>query len=276
MIYLQKVIILTENDKYKEALEKLGSKLREKGVAVQCFSEESGMDAANCLWITDSAMYASMLRQQEKPVLVFLHQDNRNQDFSKILYACENPGELDTEYLDRVYRRYAGIPWDIAETKRCTVRETTEADAEAFFAIYTNPEITQYMEGLHPTIEQEKQYIRDYIEKVYGFYGFGVWTILKKDTGEIIGRAGFSYRGGYEEPEIGFMIGVPWQRQGYAEEVCSMLLEMAKEEWEFTNVQAFVEPENEESVRLCEKLGFRKTEKQRLNDTLYERFLKKL
>ena len=157
--------------------------------------------------------------------------------------------------MEKVYRRYVNLPWDITETQRCMIRETTEADVDAFWEIYRQPEITRYTEGLYPTVELEKQYIREYIEKVYGFYGFGVWTIALKNTGEVIGRAGFSYREGYEEPEIGFVIGIPWQKQGYAYEVCSALLEYGKEELGFEVVQAFAMPENQASIQLCRKLG---------------------
>ena len=75
------------------------------------------------------------------------------------------------------------------------------------------------MEGLYPDREQEREYIRQYIEKIYTFYEFGVWTVVERESGAVIGRAGFSYREGYNEPELGFIIGVPWQHRGYAEEV---------------------------------------------------------
>lgn len=283
MIYLQKVIAFVESEKCVPELEKLGSVLAAAGVDFQCFVGEHILDSrlvihiqqpvserekrlvsdakgqAPRLWLTDCAKWANSLRLQNEAVLALLHEDNRNQDFSGILYACENVGELDAEYMKKVYRRYTNFPWDITETDRCIIRETTEADVKAFWEIYSNPEITRYTEGLYPTIEKEKQYRREYIEKVYGFYGFGVWTILKKDTDEIIGRAGFSYRDGYEEPEIGYVIGVPWQRQGYAYEVCVALLEYAKRELDFDNVNAFVRPANIASLQLCRKLGMEVT-----------------
>lgn len=210
-----------------------------------------------CLWFTDMADIVKVLSQMEQPVLALLHENNRNQDLSAALYACEEPGELDGGYLDKVYRRYKRLPWEILQTDRCLIRETIPEDAEAFFEIYKEPSITRYMEGLYPKIEQEKQYINDYIDKVYSFYGFGVWTVIKRDSGEIIGRAGLSYREGFEEPEIGFVIGKHWQRQGYAEEICNAILDYAREELEFDVVQAFVRPENVASLGLCKKLGMK-------------------
>lgn len=198
---------------------------------------------------------AMVLRQEKQPVLAFLHEKNRHQDFSAVLYACEAPEELDGDYMDKVYRRYTRLPWDVLETDRCFIRETVPEDAEAFYEIYEEPSITRYTEGLFPKIEQERQYINDYIDKIYSFYHFGVWTIIKKDTDEIIGRAGLSYREGYEEPELGFVIRKPWQRQGFAEEVCRAILNYGREELGFTVVQAFVRAENKASLALCRKLG---------------------
>lgn len=266
MFYLQKVIAIIENSACRVGMEKLAETLQKQGIVLQCFwIEELGLsdvtaetvfDSA-CLWFSDMPELVTALRCMEQPVLALLHENNRNQDLSAALYACEQPEDLDGDYLDKIYRRYQRIPWEILQTDRMLLRETMPEDAEEFFEIYKEPSITRYTEGLYPKIEQEKQYINDYIDKVYSFYGFGVWTVIKREDGEIIGRAGLSYREGFEEPEIGFVIGKPWQRQGYAEEICNAILEYAREELELEVVQAFVRPENAASRGLCEKLGMK-------------------
>lgn len=213
------------------------------------------------LYVTDSPEEAGKLRGCGKAVLIYLHEGNREQDFSGFLYAVEDPENLDPEYVGKVYRRQRGLPWKILETERCLVRETTPEDVEDFYRIYSAPEITKYMEELYPEKEQEKQYIREYIEKVYTFFEFGVWTVVEKKSGSVIGRAGFAYREGYQDPELGFIIGIPWQRQGYAEEVCRAILAYGWENLGFQQVQALVMPGNEASLRLCEKIGFRRKER---------------
>ncbi len=294
MIYLEKVILVIESHKYNDKLDVLCKTLKKSGINVekapmkQYFDipknapaeeiekelwENRKMAATKYLYFTDNAEWADICIQEGYPVLALLHEDNRQQDFSSVKYACEQPEDLDADYMDKVYRRYAELPWDILETDRCIIRETTEADVEPFFEIYGEPSITRYTEGLYPEVEQEKQYIRDYIENVYGFYGFGVWTIVQKDTGKIIGRAGLSYRDGYEEPEIGFVIGVPWQRQGYAFEVCHAIMEYGREELGFDCVQAFVIRENKASVKLCEKLGLHKNGTAKIGNIIYERYI---
>ncbi len=210
-----------------------------------------------CLYITDDAPTALRLKAQGEAVLVHLHSGNREQNFSQFLYAIENPEDLDMEYAERVYRRLKGLPWNILETERCLVRETTVEDVDEFYRIYSEPSVTKYMDNLYPEEEQEKQYVRDYIEKVYTFFEFGVWTVAEKSSGTVIGRAGLSYREEFEEPELGFVIGVPWQRKGYAFEVCEAILNYGREVLGFETVQALVEPGNAVSLYLCEKLGMK-------------------
>ena len=225
------------------------------------------------LWIADRGRRAQELLRLDCPVLAWLHEDNRDQDFSGVRYACEHPEELDADYLEKVYRRYVGIPWDILTTDRCLVREACAEDLDALYEIYGDPSVTQYTEGLYPERAQEEAYLKDYTENMYYFYNYGVWTICDKITGQVIGRAGFSNREGYEDPELGFVIGVPWQRQGYATEVCRALLEYGKEELGFERVQMLVMPENRVSLHLAEKLGFELEEMVVWDDVKYCRFI---
>ncbi len=205
--------------------------------------------------ITDCEEWARKLRAAGVPVAVYLHPGNEDQNLSDFLYAVEDPEDIDPDYMEKACRRLLGLPWEILGTARCLVRETTVEDVEAFYEIYRHPAITEFMEDLYPEKEQEREYIRQYIDQVYTFWEFGVWTVVEKESGAVIGRAGFSYREGFEEPEIGFMIGVPWQRRGYAEEVCRAILDYGRDVLGFGTVQAFVRTGNEASMKLCEKLG---------------------
>lgn len=237
-------------------------------------TKKVNIDGIECfLYLTDDAETAERLRQEGQAVLICLHPGNAGQDFSRFLFAVEDPKELESEYVERVYRRLKGLPWYITETGRCLIRETTVEDVEDFYRIYSHPSITKYMEDLYPEVEQEKEYVREYIEKVYSFYGFGVWTVVEKVSGQVIGRAGLSYREGYGDPELGFIIGVPWQGRGYAKEVCRAVLSYARTALEFTRVQALVETENAASLHLCGQLGFYHESTVTLNGKVYDLLL---
>lgn len=223
------------------------------------------------LILTDSPELAGICRRMGIAVAAVL--SGKETDFPGIPYAVTDTENLDKKYLERIWRRYRGLPWEICETGRCLVRETTPADVESFYRIYRDKSITAYMEDLFAEPEKERQYIKDYIENVYGFYGFGMWTVCLKETGEVIGRAGLSLREGFEEPELGYVIGKAWQRQGIATEVCRMILVYGREELGFERVRVLMHPENEASKRLCRKLGFQYEDNLEVEGEIYSSYM---
>lgn len=259
---LQKIIIWADEKMLQQniwnRLSGLCHDLQRHGVELSVEKEEqlSAKEAENTLYLTDSEEEYRALRQKGRYVLPYRHEGNKAADFTGALYVLEQIEEADYETFDMAYRRMAGLPWEILTTKRCVIRETTVEDVKAFYRIYADESITAYMEDLFKDPEEEIAYTKEYIEKVYGFYGYGLWTVLEKESGQVIGRAGVSWREGFDLPELGFVIGVPWQRQGYAYEVCSAILAYAGEELGMTQVQALVMEGNKKSAELCEKLGF--------------------
>ena len=237
------------------------------------YDKEVRVRSGGTVHITDSSVRARERIEKGEAVLAYLHEGNRQEDFSFCRYACEDVEELSEGYLDKVYRRQKGLPVLILETERCLIRETTVEDVDAFYKIYAEPSVTEFMEPLYEDPEEERAYARDYIEKVYAFYDFGIWTVTDRGSGEVIGRAGICYREGYDDPEIGFMIAVPWQGRGLATEVCRAVLDYAKRELGFDRVLAFVQPENTASRKICRKLGMICEENVELQGEIYEKYV---
>lgn len=287
VLYLKQIMLCLENEGEAAVFDKLIGEVGRYGIGVErlpvwaltpeycaersggkkCRQEQGGEErigGEKCspeqnreekvLYITDTEESAVLLHACHMPVLGW--QKGEGHRFGGIPYVMECPEELDLHYLERIYRRFRDIPWDIARTERCLIRETTVQDVDSFYEIYNDPEMVRYTEELYPDKEQERAYIREYIEKVYHYYEFGVWTVVWKETGEVIGRAGYSVREGYDLPELGFVIGTLWQHKGVAFEICSAILRYGEEEFGFDRVQALVRPENAASLALCRRLGF--------------------
>lgn len=225
------------------------------------------------LYITDNADCQKFLKQKKVPVLVYLHEENKGKSFAEAEYAIEQIEEIEAESLELVYRRLTGQPWDILTTKRCKIRESTIKDVDVFYEIYKEPSITYFMENLFEDKAEEIAYMEDYIQKVYGFYGYGMWTVMEQQSGQVIGRAGISWREGYDIPELGFVIAVPYQGKGYAYEVCQAILEYGRREFAFTQYQVLIMEGNKKSERLCYQLGFREDTYVTENGERYKRMV---
>ncbi len=177
------------------------------------------------------------------------------------------------ESLNRFYLRKQDLPWDIMTTERTAIREITEEDLPELFELYEGEGITDYMEPLFP-YEDELEYTKSYRKYMYGYYGYGIWLVTDPEGEHVIGRAGFHITLIKEEPyfEMGYVIGTPYQGQGYATEVCSALLEYAKEELEQEEVHCFIEEGNTKSIGLVKKLGFTHCGRVFLNGSYMENF----
>lgn len=215
-----------------------------------------GISMKEILVITDTPDAASSFLGEGWYVVVLYHEGNRSESFPMVQYGMEDIFQVEYKTYEAAYKRMAGLPWDILESKRLKVRESTVEDVEAFYRIYSEPSVTLYMEDLYEDKELEQDYMKAYIDQIYGFYGYGLWSVILKETGQVIGRAGLSVRRGYDLPELGFVIDVAHQHRGYGFEVCRAILDYAKGELDFEQVQALVDKDNLVSKKLLNKLGF--------------------
>ena len=150
----------------------------ERGLACLEDRIEKDRKKEEILYVTDEAACYHMLKEKGYYVLPCLHEDNRSASFPGASYMIEKIEEMDYSSFEMAYRRLAGLPWEILETQRCRIRETTVEDVAVFYRIYADTSITEYMENLFEDPEEEIAYTQNYIEKIYGFYGYGMWNYL--------------------------------------------------------------------------------------------------
>ena len=210
--------------------------------------------AKRLLVVTDRADIASRCLQRGVAVIGYLHEQSRNASFNGVHYLIEDISGLDVSFCELAFCRAHQLPYMVFETKRCLVREITTEDVPRLYEIYAEPSITNYIEALYADEAAERSYIRDYIDNVYGFYGYGMWIVVNKEDGQVIGRAGIEPKEDFAE--LGYVIAREYQNQGYATEVCSAILEYAADRLSLPEVYVRVQKENAASLRICEKLKF--------------------
>lgn len=172
-----------------------------------------------------------------------------DKDFSMVTYLVESLDAADERFLERVVRRKLGLPWKIAESDRLLLREFAADDWQLIPAEPQDEEDDR--------VFYDKVKLEAYIRQQYGFYEYGVWAVVRKADGVIVGKAGIV---GAEEDselcmEIGYHIFEPYRRQGYALEACRLILDYIHEEFE-AQVYAVTESSNAASKGVLAKLGF--------------------
>ena len=170
----------------------------------------------------------------------------------------EGMDDVDVYFLDRISKRKEKLPWVTAVTERTYLREMTLSDMDRLYEIYAEHGMTDYVDDLFAR-DEEEEYIKHYIDNMYFFYGYGMWLVCLKDTGEVIGRAGIEQRNtsGDTLLEMGYLISTKYQHQGYASEVIDELIKFAKDNlYDFDNINVFIRPGNDASVNLIKHKGF--------------------
>jgi len=212
------------------------------------------------LYLADDGDMLEALLAENYPCIALQHEENHRENLVQAMFCFCEPRYIDFDSFLKAYQRLKGLPWHILDTERLIIRESTVADVDVFSRIYQDPEIRRHLPPQQNSIAEEKAYAADYIRLVYGFHGYGIWTLsLRGNAGglaEVIGRAGLSHFEGQGYPELGFIIAAPHRRKGYAEEALRAILNLARSELGMDIIQAMVRPENTPSLNLCRKLGF--------------------
>lgn len=223
-------------------------------------------DEVLCIAATDESILAA--QAEHIAAAAYVNPGYEGQSYAGVPMVIEGFEEVDAEFLERIFRRCHGIPWVIAETGRCRIREAAITDLEALEKMYAKEgisfrldaegkKIPGFVEPLFPH-EEEKEYQRAYISNMYGYYGYGMWLVFDRMSHQLIGRAGLEHRDFPEgtELEMGYVIDPDWQHKGIATEVCTAIMEYAGNYLDFPRLNALTERENAASIALLEKIGF--------------------
>ena len=146
----------------------------------------------------------------------------------------------------------------VMETKRLTLRKFTPEDFDVVYEMYSDPEtMTHYPKPYDE--EMTKNWIAWNIQN-YQDYGFGIWAVISKETGEYIGDCGITMQDidGDWVPEIGYHIHKKCWRQGYGLEAAKAVRDWFFETREFDSVYSYMKYTNVPSYSLAMANGMKK------------------
>ena len=153
----------------------------------------------------------------------------------------------------------------IVETERLIAREFTLDDAPFILTLLNEPGWLQYIgdRGVY-TLEAARDYLERGPMASYKRLGFGLYGIaLKTDHTEpfpLIGMCGLIKRDSLPEAylgsvDIGFAFLAPYCGHGYATEIATAMLDLAKHKHGLTRIVGITAVDNQNSIHVLQKLG---------------------
>ncbi|MBP1560719.1 MAG: GNAT family N-acetyltransferase [Oscillospiraceae bacterium] len=143
----------------------------------------------------------------------------------------------------------------ILETDRLILRKLTYDDFSDLYDVLADSDIMQH----YPYTFDENR-VRNWIGRNIERYrtdGFGLWAVVLKENGKMIGDCGITMQNinGEMLPEIGYHINKAYQKKGYASEAAAGCMRYGFEELNFGSLYSYMKYTNEASARVAVKNG---------------------
>jgi ribosomal-protein-alanine N-acetyltransferase len=145
------------------------------------------------------------------------------------------------------------------ETERLLLRPLSMLDLEFVFRHFSDPEVNRYLLDEEPvTTREQAQSIIDFYS-LPGRKSYNRWVIVRKTDARPIGTCGYhQWQSAQRRAEIGYDLEKASWRQGIMTEALHAMLRYGFEQMGLNRVEALVYVENHASIRLLERLGFKK------------------
>jgi len=148
--------------------------------------------------------------------------------------------------------------------ERVVLREFTMGDVEAMYSYLSDDEVFRHISWAQPTLDETAESVREAMEAARATprpdYELAVTL---RETGEVVGQVTLKTdryipRIRQRTSELGYMLRRDCWGRGIATEASRLLLDFAFGELGLHRVFAVVDEDNPASIRVLEKLGFRR------------------
>ncbi len=143
-------------------------------------------------------------------------------------------------------------------TARLELRPFTADDAGFVLRLLNEPSFLRYIgdRGVH-SMDDALKYIADGPVAGYARDGHGLMRVVRRADGEGLGMCGVLKRDSLPDPDLGFSFLPAHWSQGYALEAAQAVMRHARDALGIGRILAITSMDNEPSIRLLGKLGFR-------------------
>lgn len=145
----------------------------------------------------------------------------------------------------------------ILETQRLLLRSFHEGDLDAYASMHADPEVMRYLGDGVPLSREDAWRSMAVMAGHWTLRGFGMWAVEEKSTGALIGRVGLYEPEGWPGQEVGWTLAREHWGRGYAFEAAEASLDHAFHTLQWPRAISLIDPDNQRSIRLAERLGER-------------------
>ncbi|RVU02765.1 N-acetyltransferase [Mucilaginibacter limnophilus] len=155
----------------------------------------------------------------------------------------------------------------ILQTERLLLREFDLNDAPFILELLNTDEwVTNIGDFNVKTIDDAKGYLLSRPMEGYKKNGYGMWAVVIKETGQLIGMCGLIKRDTLDRPDIGYALLPQFTGKGYAFEMAEATLKYGMEKLYMQRIAAISIETNKPSINLLKKLGFSYEKQIRLSE----------
>ena len=162
----------------------------------------------------------------------------------------------------------------VLESERLVYREFKKSDAQDLFLIRSDDNVMNYMDShKHHTIQDSEKMIEGIQESFKEKTGIN-WAIIEKSTNEFMGYFGFwRLINEHCRAEIGYDLKPSFWGKGFMKETLNRLIDFGFNDLTLHSIEGDVNPQNVNSIKLLEKMGFKKEAYFRENFLFNDKFI---
>ena len=160
------------------------------------------------------------------------------------------------------------------ETRRLILRPMLETDIDALQLIFTDPKVMAAFDHPPFTREQTRIWLGRNLDHQQKF-GYGLFSVILKETGELIGDCGLEQMEDMGTAELGYDFRSDFWNHGYATEAALAVRDYAFDLLHLPQLISLIRVGNLASKRVAEKVGMTLAEEFTRAETRYWKYVVK-
>lgn len=142
-------------------------------------------------------------------------------------------------------------------TERLHMRKLRNSDIDRYYEIMQKDKVGIWLATSRGTTYEETKLLVETFSKQWDEKGYGVWAVVNKESGELMGHCGLNFINKTSEVEILYAFDPKFWGHSYATEAAAASLEYGFKKAKLNKIVALSKHDNTRSRRVIEKIGLK-------------------